>query len=539
MEDAFLRAIEESPDDDAPRLIYADWLEEHSDPRGASIRAQCELSASEPHSARWHDWRIQSELLLGQHREALAERCEALDLPQETLRLHRGFPVRVPVLTDQLYQLDRLAAQIPLCSVILRPHEATPAGQSTTKSESARLSRVSDLVVYSLTGELPDVFDWPLSSVQSLTLAGGMTSPDLPSRFSDTGLSQNLKSLWLRGKGRPTAHAQLVEFPNLKNLRLSSVTHGRSMLVAAPQLEALSVADDAEAQLASLPLEQLTSLSVHSRNRDTLETLARSGAFHGLQNLNLAGVDLAAIQRQFTADWAESLEYLAIWTQPELRQNILSCRLLESLPEGRLRHARGRNWGPHELSVLLQGGHPLRSLTLTRSDFDPGPIDLPFAAGPLTKTLQRLEFKNSRLSAELVDAMSECCFEETTTLSLSGCQLAGVNQLLAADVFPNLRVLDLYHLDLRGGRLASTLKTLLKGHYPHLLELNLDETPVTPKWAREVLQSPRFPKLKRLVHRQFQDKDRLELAQEFTAKLDAEPLDAVIIERPSADYANI
>ena len=27
--DAFLRAIAETPEDDAPRLIFADWLEEH------------------------------------------------------------------------------------------------------------------------------------------------------------------------------------------------------------------------------------------------------------------------------------------------------------------------------------------------------------------------------------------------------------------------------------------------------------------------------------------------------------------------------
>jgi uncharacterized protein (TIGR02996 family) len=29
--DALVRAIIENPDDDAPRLIYADWLNEHGD----------------------------------------------------------------------------------------------------------------------------------------------------------------------------------------------------------------------------------------------------------------------------------------------------------------------------------------------------------------------------------------------------------------------------------------------------------------------------------------------------------------------------
>lgn len=32
----FLRAIIDDPDDDGPRLIYADWLEERGDPRGGS-----------------------------------------------------------------------------------------------------------------------------------------------------------------------------------------------------------------------------------------------------------------------------------------------------------------------------------------------------------------------------------------------------------------------------------------------------------------------------------------------------------------------
>src|ERR1700730_13336657 len=42
-EDAFLQAIIESPDD-TPRLVYADWLEDHRQPERAElIRVQCEL----------------------------------------------------------------------------------------------------------------------------------------------------------------------------------------------------------------------------------------------------------------------------------------------------------------------------------------------------------------------------------------------------------------------------------------------------------------------------------------------------------------
>src|SRR5687767_9906673 len=51
----FLRAIEDAPDDDAPRLVYADWLEEHGDePRAELIRLQVEaarLPDSDPRRA--------------------------------------------------------------------------------------------------------------------------------------------------------------------------------------------------------------------------------------------------------------------------------------------------------------------------------------------------------------------------------------------------------------------------------------------------------------------------------------------------------
>jgi uncharacterized protein (TIGR02996 family) len=43
-DEAFIRAIVSNPGDDASRLIYADWLEEREDPRGAYLREE----------VRWH-----------------------------------------------------------------------------------------------------------------------------------------------------------------------------------------------------------------------------------------------------------------------------------------------------------------------------------------------------------------------------------------------------------------------------------------------------------------------------------------------------
>jgi uncharacterized protein (TIGR02996 family) len=47
-EEGFLQAIAEAPEDDTPRLVYADWLEEHGQPERAEfIRLQCELARVE------------------------------------------------------------------------------------------------------------------------------------------------------------------------------------------------------------------------------------------------------------------------------------------------------------------------------------------------------------------------------------------------------------------------------------------------------------------------------------------------------------
>src|SRR5262249_20269221 len=59
----FLQAVLDAPDDDAPRLIYADWLDDHGDPaRAEFIRLQCRPDPRQvgragallgTHHARW------------------------------------------------------------------------------------------------------------------------------------------------------------------------------------------------------------------------------------------------------------------------------------------------------------------------------------------------------------------------------------------------------------------------------------------------------------------------------------------------------
>src|SRR5262245_38374918 len=87
--DALWRAIIEDPDDDAPRLVFADWLDEHGDSEQAEyIRVHCALG--DPNTP-------------AEDREALARRARTLtgwrppNLPGITWGDHydRGYPRRI------------------------------------------------------------------------------------------------------------------------------------------------------------------------------------------------------------------------------------------------------------------------------------------------------------------------------------------------------------------------------------------------------------------------------------------------------------
>src|SRR5262245_7712488 len=71
--EALLRDARANPENDAPRLILADWLDEHGEhDRAEFIRLQCAASALPP----W-DWRrlqaeVRAQFLLGRHQKTWA-----------------------------------------------------------------------------------------------------------------------------------------------------------------------------------------------------------------------------------------------------------------------------------------------------------------------------------------------------------------------------------------------------------------------------------------------------------------------------------
>jgi uncharacterized protein (TIGR02996 family) len=91
--EAFLRAVIDEPDDDTPRLVYADWLDEHDDPaRAEFIRVQCSLAKMPADDPRRPALQQREKELLGQYGWVWAEHLG----PQVSEWLYRrGFIERV------------------------------------------------------------------------------------------------------------------------------------------------------------------------------------------------------------------------------------------------------------------------------------------------------------------------------------------------------------------------------------------------------------------------------------------------------------
>jgi uncharacterized protein (TIGR02996 family) len=117
--EAFLKDIIEHPEDDAPRLIYADWLEDHGDEndrlRAEFIRAQCRLATLPPDSDEALALADRADDLLAEHRKGwegplgkLVGRCE----------FHRGFVSSIDVkYSDFLSQGEEIFALAPIRAV--------------------------------------------------------------------------------------------------------------------------------------------------------------------------------------------------------------------------------------------------------------------------------------------------------------------------------------------------------------------------------------------------------------------------------------
>lgn len=117
-EQRLLEAVIEEPDDDAPRLVYADWLSSRGDPRGELIQLQCQLAAV-PDDERRRSIRMAENKLLETHGAAWTRPLHALLPPAQPLAPYkftfvRGFIEDVSIPLACMSDLRALFAAAPL-----------------------------------------------------------------------------------------------------------------------------------------------------------------------------------------------------------------------------------------------------------------------------------------------------------------------------------------------------------------------------------------------------------------------------------------
>jgi uncharacterized protein (TIGR02996 family) len=246
-DEAFLRAVLADPDDDGPRLIYADWLEERGDVRGEFIALQCRLARLDRDDPARLAMAARVRQLLRGHEAEWARPLRGL---ADAWTFRRGFAEEVavdartflahapalfqaaPVRRLKLLHVGRLRRRVAACPDLARLREldlsgnflGPVGGQLLTSANLARLE-VLDLDGNAMGG----------GGMRALTAAA------LPGSLVELDLSFN----GLRNAGA----VALAEGPSLERLRVLRLarngigTAGALALAASPHLEALTTLD--------------------------------------------------------------------------------------------------------------------------------------------------------------------------------------------------------------------------------------------------------------------------------------------------------
>jgi uncharacterized protein (TIGR02996 family) len=218
IEDAFLQSVIESPDDDTPRLVYADWLMEQDDrtraARAEFIQVQCAIDRGLHPERDWRDW-IDAALRM----PALRQRERAL--LAEFGGAWRGPLSSIPCLVE----LSRgFVEAVTIADVVLERHADT-----LFWAAPVRRLRVN------MTGYNPNQFRdfaapyW--SQVEHLEFNQNYLSDGHLARLTASPGFARLRSLSLRrGRFSDAGAAALADWPRLAQLELLDLRDNYSSL---------------------------------------------------------------------------------------------------------------------------------------------------------------------------------------------------------------------------------------------------------------------------------------------------------------------
>jgi uncharacterized protein (TIGR02996 family) len=459
--DALLRAIVRHPDDDTPRLVYADWLQENGRAEeGEFLRVQCRLAAAEPDDPEYPellDREAELRIWLGTHVRGPRPTFPA-GLSMEGgnrwwEHTHRGFPRFLEFDGAQKYGVKAMRA---LAASLERAFDALPT----------RWLVLRDVTVAQLAALLKQPALARLAQLTVVLPVHGAEADDAARLLAGCRHLRNLRGLSLRVPSGEPGCAALAAAPwgllDWFAFTCQELTPaGLRVLAGAGWVRGLRelILDD------DLPAE-------------TFESLARLPTFPQLHTL-----DLSSNARFTPAGWEE----------------FAAARNLPALT--RLRIEKGDLSGGRMAALAGAAGFRLSVLSARRCGSGPG-TGAALAAAPWAGALRVLELGYNGLEPTDVKALAECkTFGALRHLDLS-CNALGPTGLAALATNPALRGLRALNLAGRSGDSPGLAPThfdrfLTKLDAPDLRHLDLSGRPVGPKAARK-LTDLKFAALARL-----------------------------------------
>jgi uncharacterized protein (TIGR02996 family) len=364
--EALFRAVLDYPDDDTPRLIFADFLEEDDDPdRAAFIRGQVALARAPRYDPVWVQARCHDKhLITGEPwRDELPDLPAGLRWQPDPFR--RGFPAAVRADTGYAFaaHADDLFALAPVEELEVPMVRA----QEPDLSESPWLERVVRLALPE--GMSRIAAGWVLNSprldrLTDLHVGSGLTPPGAAGVIVGSRAFARLSAFSCRDDSLShavvNALTRLADPPRLERLDLSSnrvTADPLGRLLASPAVagvDALDLSDnplraDGLRALAAARLPALRTLRLVRTGPDTdgVRALAGSPVLGGLRSLSLAVNNLGhrAAAALAAAPHAANLRVLdlgqnrvgadgaaALAASPHLR-NLIQLDLAENLIE--------------------------------------------------------------------------------------------------------------------------------------------------------------------------------------------------------------
>jgi uncharacterized protein (TIGR02996 family) len=407
----FFAEIVAAPDDDAPRLVFADDLEELGDPRGEFIRAQCDMAHLPSYHARHYDLSARTDELLAEFGKDWTPSTQRYI----SHKFQRGFP---ELLDARMWRspmnssLHTISKNVQLLRTMI--FSSVPNAARSTLTNSNQFEGLRELHI-SQNEDLSFLRSPKWKKLESLVVTGGFREQSEPEHLLPFSAYSSLRKLSIAGsslkyrdlvkllKDMSTDYLSHISLPN-GALRTSGLRHILEMSWCG-EIVALDLPFNAEI------------------GAQSFDTINPPSPLKNLRELDLASCPLKK-EYSFFANHCGGLEKLHV-TIPAVDVDFLR--------------------------TIVDAGIQLQSLSVTHSNIGSAAISL-LTEHPSFSQLTELDLSHNMLqSKDIIEITKSSNLKNLRDLKLVGNKLTDPAAVAIADSknFAKLRKLDLSHNGIR------------------------------------------------------------------------------------------